>query len=201
MLLPRGDSSGEARGAEKRSMKLFRRWRYVIDWRSQLGTALQVVAVLAGICLTCSVAIKFVKSDEALEMMSGEGVRTFLYRVTAAQFLVSSATLAILAVYLTHRFAGPAFAIERVVRALLAGNTEQKLHLRERDYLKTLGAAVEELRQREEARAKQVADLKHCLAEGDTDGAREVLNRLQAAAAPAPSPLPEPVAATPAARC
>jgi hypothetical protein len=182
-------------------MKLFRRWRYVVDWRSQLGTAIQVVAVLAGICLICSIAIKFVKSDDALELMSGESVRNFLYRVTAAQFLVSAATLAILAVYLTHRFAGPAYAIERVVRALLAGTTDQKLHLRERDYLKTLGAAVDELRLREEARAKQLADLRNCLAEGDTDGAREVLNRLQPAAAPAPAPAPEPAAATPAAQC
>ncbi len=181
-------------------MKLFRRWRYVVDWRSQLGTAVQVVAVLAGICLICSVAIKFVKSDAALELMSGEGVRNFLYRVTAAQFLVSAATLAILAVYLTHRFAGPAFAIERGIRALLAGNTEQKLHLRERDYLKTLGAAVEELRLREEARAKQLKDLKHCLAEGDADGAREVLARLQGVAAPAPAPEPV-AAAAPAAQC
>lgn len=182
-------------------MKLFRRWRYVVDWRSQLGTAVQIVAVLAGICLICSVAIKFVKSDAALELMSGEGVRSFLYRVTAAQFLVSAATLAILAIYLTHRFAGPAFAIERVIRALVAGNTEQRLHLRERDYLKTLGSAVEELRQREESRAKQLADLKNCLAEGDTDGAREVLTRLQAVAAPAPAPAPGPVAAAPAAQC
>ncbi len=182
-------------------MKLFRRWRYVIDWRSQMGTAVQIVAVLAGICLICSVAIKFVKSDAALELRSGEGVRSFLYRVTAAQFLVSAATLAILAIYLTHRFAGPAFAIERAVRALLAGNTEQKLHLRERDYLKTLGAAIEDLRAKEEARAKHLHDLKQCLAEGDTSGAREVLERLQPATAPAPAPAKEPVAATPAARC
>jgi hypothetical protein len=179
-------------------MKLFRRWRYVVDWRSQLGTAVQIVAVLAGICLICSVAVKYVKSDEALESMSGESVRSFLYRVTAAQFLVSAATLGILAVYLTHRFAGPAFAIERVIRALVSGNTDQKLHLRERDYLKTLGAAVEDLRAREETRAKQLADVSTCLAEGDVEGAREVLNRLQATA---PAPAKEPAAAAPAAQC
>ncbi len=181
-------------------MKVFRRWRYVVDWRSQLGTAVQIVAVLAGICLICSVTIKFVKSDEALETMSGEGVRGFLYRVTAAQFLVSAATLGILAVYLTHRFAGPAFAIERVLRALLAGDTGQKLNLRERDYLKALGLVVEQLRAREEARAKQLADLKSCLAESDVDGAREVVARLGAPEAPA-AKAPEAAAATPTSAC
>ncbi len=181
-------------------MKVFRRWRYVVDWRSQLGTAVQIVAVLAGICLICSVAIKFVKSDEALETMSGEGVRGFLYRVTAAQFLVSAATLAVLAIYLTHRYAGPAFSIERVLRGLLVGDTDQKLQLRERDYLKALGGVVEDLRRREEARAKQIADLRNCLAEGDVEGAREVLARLGAPAAPA-AKAPEPAAATPSSAC
>lgn len=171
-------------------MKLFRRWRYVMDWRSQLGTAMQIVAVLAGICLTCSVAVKFVKTDEALELMSAEGVRSFLYRVTAAQFLVSAVTLAILAVYLTHRFTGPAFAIERVARALLAGNTEHPLRLRERDYLKTLGSAVEALRLKDAARAKHLADLSACLSEGDVEGAREALRRLTEAPK-APEPAPE----------
>jgi hypothetical protein len=182
-------------------MKLFRRWRYVVDWRAQVGTAVQIVAVLAGICLICSVAIKYVKSDEALELMSGEAVRSFLYRVTAAQFLVSAATLGILAVYLTHRFAGPAFAIERAIRALRAGDTARKLHLRERDYLKTLGAAVEELRQREEANAKHLAELRSCLDEGDVPGAQEVLRRLTAAPAQetaAAEKAPEPA---PAAQC
>lgn len=182
-------------------MKVFRRWRYVVDWRSQLGTAVQIVAVLAGICLICSVAVKYVKSDAALESMGGEEVRAFLYRVTAAQFLVSAATLTILAIYLTHRFAGPAFAIERVIRALLTGNHDQRLHLRERDYLKSLGQAVEELRQREEARAKQLADLKSCLAEEDADGAREILSRLEANAKPAVAPEPAVAQPAPAAQC
>jgi hypothetical protein len=171
-------------------MNLFRRWRYVVDWRSQLGTALQIVAALAGICLVCAVAVKFVKSDESLEQMSGEAVRGFLYRVTAAQFLVSAATLAILAVYLTHRFAGPAFAIERVIRALLAGRHDQKVHLRERDYLKTLGTAVEELRLRDEARSRKLADARRCLEEGDVQGAREILSGLEAAPAVAQAETP-----------
>jgi hypothetical protein len=176
-------------------MKLLRRWRYVVDWRSQIGTAMQIVAVLAGICLVCSVAVKYVKSDEALELMSGEGVRTFLYRVTAAQFIVSAVTLGILAVYLTHRFAGPAIALERAIRALTEGNTERKLHLRARDYLKEVGAAVEALRVREETRAKRLVDLRHCLAEGDTEGAKEILKGLLPASAPAATPAAEPAAA------
>jgi signal transduction histidine kinase len=183
-------------------MKLFRRWRYVVDWRSQIGTAVQIVAVLAGICLVCSVAIKYVKQDDALELMSGDSVRNFLYRITAAQFLVSAVTLTILAVYLTHRFAGPAFALERQLRAILNGRTERKMQLRARDYLKTLAAAIEDLRVREEARKKQLADLGHCLAEGDVAGAREIHARL--ATPPAPAMTPEKVADpanAPAAQC
>jgi hypothetical protein len=184
-------------------MKLLRRWRYVVDWRSQVGTAMQIVAVLAGICLVCSVAVKYVKSDESLELMSGEGVRNFLYRVTAAQFIVSAITLGILAVYLTHRFAGPAIALERAIRALVAGNTEKKLHLRERDYLKTVAAAVEDLRQREESRVKRLEDLRTCLGEGDTDGAKEILKGLLPEAKPetAAAPAAEPAEPAPAGQC
>jgi hypothetical protein len=171
-------------------MKLLRRWRYVVDWRSQVGTAVQIVAVLAGICLTCAVAVRYVKTDEALELMSGEGVRSFLYRVSAAQFLVSAVTLGILAIYLTHRFAGPALAIERAIRALVEGRTDRTLHLRERDYLKALGAAVEELRSREETRAKRLGDLRHCLDEGDAEGAKEVLKGLLSPPQPAPEAAP-----------
>jgi preprotein translocase subunit SecG len=183
-------------------MKLLRRWRYVVDWRSQIGTAMQIVAVLAGICLVCSVAVKYVKSDEALELMSGEGVRNFLYRVTAAQFIVSAVTLGVLAVYLTHRFAGPAIALERAIRALVHGQTDRKLHLRERDYLKAVGAAVEDLRMREETRAKKLLDLDRCIGEGDTEAAKEILKGLIS------QPLPAPAAAAvkesepvPAAQC
>lgn len=182
-------------------MKLLRRWRYVIDWRSQLGTALQVVAVLAGICLICSVAVKYVKTDAALESMSGEAVRAFLYRVTAAQFVVSAITLTVLAVYLTHRFAGPAYAIERAIRDITAGKHDRKVQLRHRDYLKALGAAVDELREREALRTKQIADLRHCLEEGDVDGARELATRLgEVASEPAPETRPE-AAPAPAAQC
>lgn len=173
-------------------MKLFRRWRYVVDWRSQIGTALQVVAVLAGICLICAVAVKLVKSDEALEAMDPDELRAFLYRVTAAQFMVSAATLAALAIFLTHRFAGPAIAIERAVRALVDGKTDQKLHLRQRDYLTGVAKAVEELRARESERGRHIADAQSCLAEGDVAGAKELLARLTAGPVAEPAPAAEP---------
>ncbi|HEX5135821.1 MAG TPA: hypothetical protein VFY93_02535 [Planctomycetota bacterium] len=185
-------------------MKLLRRWRYVVDFRSQVGTAMQIVAVLAGICLVCAVAVKYVKSDEALELMSGDAVRNFLYRVTAAQFLVSAVTLGILAVYLTHRFAGPAVALERSVRALVDGKTEKRPPLRERDYLKGVSAALEELRAKEESRVKRLQDLRHCLQEGDTTGAKEILKGLLPEAQPAPETKPEPESKpepAPAGRC
>jgi hypothetical protein len=179
-------------------MKLLRRWRYVIDWRAQMGTAFQIVAVLAGICVICSVAVKFVKSDDALETMTSGEIRGFLYRVTAAQFAVSAATLAALAIFLTHRFAGPAFAIERALKALREGRVDQLLHLRQRDYLQGVAQVVEELRQGEIARRKHMADARSCLEEGDLAGAKEVLARLAPsapAAPPAPETAPEPVPA------
>jgi hypothetical protein len=175
-------------------MKLLRRWRYVIDWRSQMGTAFQIVAVLAGICIICAVAVKFVKSDDALEMMTPEEIRGFLYRVTAAQFAVSAVTLAALAVFLTHRFAGPAFAIERALKALREGRADQELHLRARDYLKGVAQVVEELRQDEIRRRKDLVDASSCLAEGDVKGAQEVLARLASRPAPAAAPARAPAA-------
>jgi len=173
-------------------MKIFRRWRYVVDVRSQVGTALQIVAVLAGVCIVCAVAVKYVKSDEALELMSGEAVRNFLYRVTAAQFVVSAVTLGVLAIYLTHRFAGPAVALERSVRALVEGKIEKRRPLRERDYLKDVNAALEELRQKEEIRQQRIRDLNHCLEEGDTSGAKEIAKGLMPEPPVAPEGASEP---------
>jgi len=165
-------------------MVQFRRWRYVVDWRSQIGTALQIVGVLAGICVICAVGVSFIKSNDALEAMAPEAIRNFLFRATGVQFVINAITLTILAVYLTHRFAGPAFVLERAIRETLKGDHSRPVRLRGRDYLKPLASAVEELRQRTETQEKLLAEVTARLQASDADGARELL---QAPAAQKPA--------------
>jgi len=171
-------------------MKGFRRWRYVVDWRAQFGTALQIVGVLAAICLICAVGVNFVKSNEALEAMAPEAIRNFLFRATSVQFVINAITLTILAVYLTHRFAGPAFVLERAVRESLKGDHSRPVKLRERDYLKPLAGAVEELRHRAEDQERLIAEVTARLEASDADGARELLKG-SVAEKPAAEPVDE----------
>jgi len=155
--------------------KRFRRWNWIVDSRAQLGSALQVMGILAGICLCTAVGVYLMKGEAALGAMSGMEVRVLLFKTTAAQFMIGAATLAILAIVLTHRFTGPAFALERALRESLEGKHDRVVRLRDRDYLRGLAKQVEAVRKRVKDHDALLVAIASRLDEGDLDGAREVL--------------------------
>lgn len=182
--------------SEQASNKVrFRRWRYLIDWRSQLGVAWEVLAVLTCAFLLYAVGILFLTGDEPLFEIAAEDFQTFFLIVNAAFLLVSAAIFGFLAIILTHRFVGPAYVIEKAIVAMGRGDNASRLKLRKRDHLKSLAAEVEKLRARlqaEEAeRAEALADLERCLVEGDNAAARELCTRLSGRTELADAPVAE----------
>lgn len=60
-------------------------------------------------------------------------------------FLISLVAILVIVIRLTHRYYGPIVAIERFVDALIRGNYEAKVVLRNKDELQELAAKLNEL--------------------------------------------------------
>lgn len=161
------------------SKKRHRRWRYIIDWRQQMGFTVEIVAVLCGVCVIYSVGVHYLLGNETLFQVSIERFREVVLRVNAVYLAVSSGIFSLMAIGLTHRFVGPAFNMRRVLKSMIKGDYSQKVHLRKRDYLKDLAAEVNTLREMLQEQQQVVRDLERCLEEKDLDAARELLTRLK----------------------
>jgi hypothetical protein len=159
--------------------KRYRRWRYIIDWRQQMGFTVEIVAVLCGVCVIYSVGVHYLLGNETLFQVSIERFREVVLRVNAVYLAVSSGIFSLMAIGLTHRFVGPAFNMRRVLKAMIKGDYSRKVHLRKRDYLKDLAAEVNTLRESLLEQQEVVRDLERCLQEKDIEAARELVTRLK----------------------
>jgi methyl-accepting chemotaxis protein len=161
------------------SKKRYRRWRYIIDWRQQMGFTVEIVAVLCGVCVIYSVGVHYLLGNETLFQVSIDRFREVVLRVNAVYLAVSSGIFSLMAIGLTHRFVGPAFNMRRALKAMIKGDLSKRVHLRKRDYLKDLAAEINTLRDVLEERQQVVRDLERCLQENDLEAARELLTRLK----------------------
>jgi hypothetical protein len=158
----------------------YRRWRYIIDWRQQMGFTVEIVAVLCGVCVIYSVGVHYLLGNETLFKVSIDRFREVVLRVNAVYLAVSSGIFSLMAIGLTHRFVGPAFNMRRVLKGMIKGDYSKKIHLRKRDYLKDLAAEINNLRETLLEQQEVVRDLERCLQEKDLDAAKELLTRLKA---------------------
>lgn len=156
-----------------------RRWRYIIDWRQQMGFTVEIVAVLCGVCVIYSVGVHYLLGNESLFKVSIDRFREVVLRVNAVYLAVSSGIFSLMAIGLTHRFVGPAFNMRRVLKAMIKGDYRQKVHLRKRDYLKDLATEINTLREQLMEHQEAVRDLERCLEEKDYEAARELVTRLR----------------------
>ncbi|MHC4547315.1 MAG: hypothetical protein ACYTEZ_00945 [Planctomycetota bacterium] len=159
--------------------KFFRRRRYLIDWKPQLGVVFQIVGVLCGVCVIYALGVTFLMRNEALFEVGADRFRQALLEVNAVYLAVSAGIFSLLAIGLTHRFVGPAFAMRRAVEAMKKGDYSARLTLRRRDYLKELAASLSDLREQMRERDQVVADLERCLQENDIAAAKELVTRLK----------------------
>jgi len=172
-------------GAQRDSNQRIRRWRYLVDWKPQLGFVAEIVGVLCGVCIAFAVITFLLVLDrnDASAKVRPEEIWNFLLQITAVFMVVSTVVFVLLSIAISHRFLGPALVIRRAVQAMIDGWYDRRFKLRRRDYLKPLASKVEELAcvlaTREAEQDQIVEDLHQCLDKSDLDTARALLDRLQ----------------------
>jgi uncharacterized Tic20 family protein len=187
-------------GVHQPEQQRTRRWRYIVDWKPQLGFVAEVVGVLIGVCVAFAVITFLLVLDrnDATAKLRPEEVWGFLLQITFIFMAVSSVVFVLLSIAISHRFLGPALVIGRAVQAMIDGWYDRRFKLRRRDYLKPLAAQVEKLAEtlaaREDERNQIMESLYECLDTNELDAARAMLDRLRDKSAR--SKLPQPVAET-----
>ncbi len=155
---------------------------YVVHAQLQWGVALQLVCAIAGFAMLYVAA--FMMLGNHIRLLNAEETRLTFLIANLVYWTFAMVMTAMVALYLTHRMAGPAQVIERAVRAMRDGDYGQRLALRPGDYLQSLAEAVFELRDelassedlRQQAAQKLAATLK--AEPTDTDVAFELLTEL-----------------------
>ncbi len=157
--------------------------RYLIDWRLQLSLVLPLLGVLGIVGLAYAAAIYVLPGEAALTAMTAKETRTLFFYANSIYYAIAIAALLSVALFLSHRVAGPAQVIERAVRGLRRGNYEERTSLRPSDRLVTLAEAVAELREHlREQNSRRRHLLQQVAARLDADEiaeARELLRQLE----------------------
>ena len=123
---------------------LFRK-QVLVQPRMQIDVALSMVASLTAFTAMYVVSIMAVQGPEPVH--SSETTRGLAYLVTGIYFVLAACGTLLVGLRATHRIAGPAMVIERVVRGLREGDYEQRITLRKGDHLNSLADEVEALRE------------------------------------------------------
>ena len=157
--------------------------RYLLDRPSQISVTVHLLSVLAGIGLLYAVAVYVLLPSDLLDRKSMMQLRKILLGVHTAYFVVGGAILAVMALLLTHRYAGPAFVMQRAVQAMRQGDYSSRLNLRLRDFHKPLAKELallrDELAAKEAARSELLRELERALDAGKEPHVRALLAQLQ----------------------
>ncbi|MHC5012148.1 MAG: hypothetical protein ACYTG6_14575 [Planctomycetota bacterium] len=160
-------------------------WRrkYVIEPRVQWTVTAQVVLPVLAVGLLYVFGAVVMLSGDTMSELSAESVRTFLLRASALFFGVAIVILTLVCIVLTHRFVGPAMVLRHAVEGMCNGEYQHRLRLRKSDQLKPLADALAtlqtQLAEAEIARQEGLYTLGCHLDDGDLDGVRRALGRLQ----------------------
>jgi HAMP domain-containing protein len=159
-----------------------KRGRYLIEARTQLAVALPLMAIPLVVALAYALAVYVLPGEAALSALTPEEARNISFRASVVYLGFAAVAMAAAAVFLTHRFVGPAWVIERAIRGMSAGEYDQRVSLRPRDHLQSLASAVTELRDElraQDGRRRQLArEAVSLLDEDDRKGARDLLLQL-----------------------
>ncbi|MDJ0976753.1 MAG: hypothetical protein QNJ98_20020 [Planctomycetota bacterium] len=166
-----------------------KRIRFLLDRRSQLTIAWQVVGVLAGVGLLYAVAVYFLVGSDIVREGSLGDMRILLLCVHALYFLLGGAILLVVTLLITHRFVGPAYVMKNAIAEMRRGRYDARLSTRTRDFHKDLSEELRLLQSELEAgavrRADLLARLAQCLDEGRIEAAGELIAQLTSEVAPA----------------
>jgi prepilin-type N-terminal cleavage/methylation domain-containing protein len=149
----------------------------------QLALVGPLLAVLVIVGLAYVAAIYLLPGKMVLETMTAQETRQMFLRANTTYYAIATVLLTAVAIFLTHRIAGPAQIIERALRGLVRGEKNQRIALRPGDSLTSLAAAVNELsselREHEARRTKLIQEIDSRLEADDVEAARELLVELE----------------------
>ena len=150
---------------------LRRRKNYLINKPMQFAyMGIAIWLLLVGIILAGTVTY-YITLDTILTQM--EATRTFsgqMYEVVRAINSVLSVKIGVLLVFLVvltgvleilymHRLAGPVYRIERTLREVIEGRGFSPIHLRQKDFFKSLADAVNVVMESEQKKNERVREL------------------------------------------
>ncbi|UCE85985.1 MAG: hypothetical protein JSU66_16940 [Deltaproteobacteria bacterium] len=172
----------ESRVRDKLESLTLKRARYLIEARTQLAVALPLLAIPVVVALAYAAAVYVLPGEAALGALRPEEARNIAFRAGVVYLAFAAVAMGAAAVFLTHRFVGPAWVIERAIRAFGRGDYDQRVALRPRDHLQSLAAAVVEFRDQlraDDLRRRHMArELLSRLDEEDLKGARDLALQL-----------------------
>ncbi len=170
---------------KERQRPTVKRTHYFIDARMQLALVLPLLAVLAIVGLAYVAAIYLLPGGVALQTLTAEETHQLFRRANTTYYAITVVMVGAVAIFLTHRIAGPARIIERALRDLLRGDRDQRIALRPDDSLQSLATTVNELssqlQEQETRRAKLIQEIDSHLATDNVAAARELLTELEPA--------------------
>lgn len=130
-------------------------FRYLMTW------ILLTMSLLAGLVLV---------SLSILYLLNTQQLLTYFIWVNALCAVAITAVSVYYIVLHSHRIAGPAFRIERLIKEMAAGRRGFRIHLRRKDYLKRVAAALNELLETLEKKEARVNELGRAVGELSHNG-------------------------------
>ena len=159
-----------------------RRQRYFVDPKLQLSLALPLVGIVAIVGVAYVAALYLLPGETAIRSMTAEETRSLFLRANVIYFLIAAAGLGFVAVFLTHRIAGPVHVVEDALRAMTRGELDRRLALRPNDAMKSLAATArnlrDHLRHADEERQRLIKQASTRLEANDTASVRDLLTQL-----------------------
>ncbi|MDD5428130.1 MAG: methyl-accepting chemotaxis protein [Candidatus Omnitrophica bacterium] len=138
--------------AENTARPRFKRKQYIVARKFQLkytGVILLLMFITAGFCAYIVYYTTMVLFGEKLANVYPQGhlvamVKLVNFRILAAMLVVSP-LIGFLAIYLSHKIAGPIFRIERVLADMAKGDLSIRITLRRGDEMVSLADSVNRL--------------------------------------------------------
>jgi methyl-accepting chemotaxis protein len=128
-------------------------FRYLMTW------VLLTTSLLAGIVLASWSVLTFFSSDRTM----------FIYVNAACASVITAVSMYYIVVH-SHRIAGPAFRLKRVLGEMAGGRRGFRVRLRRKDYLKDIADALNNLLEKTEDREAKISALAREIREWSSHG-------------------------------
>jgi len=130
-------------------------FHYLMTW------VLLTMSLLAGLVLASLTVLYFFNTQHMMTY--------FIWANALCAVAITAVSIYYIILH-SHRIAGPAFRLERLIREMAAGRRGFRVHLRRKDYLKRVAAALNELLDSLEKKEARVNELGRAVGELSHNG-------------------------------